>query len=221
MKIARFMLRFALVLLFAGRAAAFSYDEGVSGDLDNFNDPPIFNFDLGANSVSGSTGFGEFGAADADIFGFTLPTVAQLQSVLLNYQITSVVGDVFLIQVLSQIAVFADDGTWTSGDSLISFASTAIHSAGGQYPPVEPSPVALNLLDVVDSNVVLNSPTLPLVGGPYVFAPGWGGLSLGNPTATWSYTYSFSVVPIPEPGVAVILGVGLAGLSLRRPRQMS
>jgi hypothetical protein len=55
MRIATFLLRVGcLVLFLSGSAAAFSYDEGVSGDLDDRGDPLVFEFTLGGNSISGT-----------------------------------------------------------------------------------------------------------------------------------------------------------------------
>ena len=57
------------VLLTAPVHAAFSYDEGVSGDIDYDTDFNFFTFELGSNTITGHTFFTDV-ADDFDVFEF-------------------------------------------------------------------------------------------------------------------------------------------------------
>ena len=206
-----------LLALTASPSSAFNYDEGELGDLAEFQNPTVFAFDAGLNVVLGSTGVVyEPYESDPDVFGFLLPDGMAIASVLFEYELTGVNPGLGFFDVIHQINVFADDGTWTSSESAISAAVATLLSDGIHV--VDSSPVVLEFIDIVDSNAVPGAHTLPLSGGPFVFAPGVSFTASAGGAIHWTYRYTFDVVAIPEPGAALSIGLGLAMLGLRRRR---
>jgi hypothetical protein len=61
-------------------AAPLSYDEVISGDISDTTLDPIFNFDIGSNTISGSTEY-SLSNVDTDNFWFALPVGSELVSI--------------------------------------------------------------------------------------------------------------------------------------------
>lgn len=219
MRIATFLMGVGCLVLFcAGSAAAFSYDEGVSGDLDDRGDPLVFEFTLGENSISGTRSFTDSVGSDHDLFGFTIPLETEIQSVRFTYQILAEAGYLEYLDINSEIATVADDGNWIRGNSAIS----TIYSLDD---PVSPSPSTLHLANVGNASNFPYAPTLPLAGGPFVWISDLTAVHYDEVSISWSYTYTFTVVPvgstIPEPTSGVLVGLGLVALAVRRARPRS
>ena len=61
-------------------AEPISYDEVISGDISDTTLDPIFNFDIGSNTISGSTEY-SLNNVDSDNFWFALPVGSELVSI--------------------------------------------------------------------------------------------------------------------------------------------
>lgn len=126
------ILLLALVLQ-TGPAWSLDYDESVSGDLANFEDPPILRFDLGLNTVRGTSALDLLDgspANDADPFGIELPVGSAIGSVTFSYVVTVLTGSVIRFELLHLFSVISPDGTWTAGENTIAGAFARLYEAG-------------------------------------------------------------------------------------------
>ena len=87
---------FVLTIIFPQLASSVViYSEADQGDIE-YLAPPTFTLGVGDNSVIGSSFILSSLApysADADTFGFIIPSGAQLTSILYEYQVTDLFGD--------------------------------------------------------------------------------------------------------------------------------
>ena len=213
-----------LAFLAANSNASVIYDESIDGDIETYEDPPVFSLLAGTNTAIGSTLSSTTpGATDLDIFGFVVPVGNQLTSIIFEYEIMSIFGDVRRIGVRYEIALTGEDG---SRDTISATEDVVYIYDDGSNPNTvtTPPPVTLNLLDIIDSRAE-GPPTLPLSSGLYWFNEGrnmsgtedfgpWGG--------AWDYTLTFEVEPIPIPPALYLFGSGLLGLiGIARRRKAS
>ena len=191
--------------------SAVIYDESLSGEFDGFGDPPT-KFDLasGTNTFIGSSFFRQptLPNSDSDVFGFVVPDYHLLTSIIFEYNVTNVFGDLRSLGLRYQIALTGDDGTFDKTGAISATADVDFIYSDGSNPntPVSPSPIALDLRDVVNSSAT-ETLTLPLSSGLYWLVDGknMSGLqSLGEYGGEWDYTLTFNVTrPSPRSHLAI------------------
>jgi len=212
-------------------ALGFTYNEAIQGDIPNQGAPPLFNFDLGDNVIRGSTHFGTLedpATSDPDLFSFHIPqgTMLSLGSIVYQYNVTGLFGDSRALGAALQI--------WTSepGDTTVPNYSTGglnnngpffyIHSDGSEPSiHVSPSPVNLQLFQVVDSSVDVSLPAPPLQAGLYWMSQGASKFGIGDFGGSWDYSITLTVTPVPEPSGLILFAASavlcwVAKRSLRR-----
>ena len=189
--------------------ASLVYVESTDGELSSDStSPTVLNFMPGANSVSGRvTNITDSGFTTADIFTFTIPTGAQLDTIVLD-SFSSTSGALFMaFGAGSQFSVTPSDlnNNFTLGTSL--GAST-----------IGTTEVGLDILGddgnnlTADLSALGSGYTVPLAPGDYTFY-------LQETGSFSDYGLTFNVSAVPEPGSLSLLGlVAAASLSRRRRR---
>lgn len=97
------------VLLTAPVHAAFTYDEGVSGDIDYDTDFNFFTFELGSNTITGHTFFTDV-ADDFDVFEFDLAPGTEVISITYAFSNVNPAGSGGF--GLGMVSFIADLGEW-------------------------------------------------------------------------------------------------------------
>lgn len=188
--------RFISMLLFlissVGQAAPVHYDEATDGELTST--PILLAFDIGANTVSGSSSWLTAGQSngifDYDYFNLQIQPNQILESVILDYMLGSSLSTQFHIN-------------WSIIGVPGSYDFVYIVSSIGS-PPVGPNPATMH------ENV------LPLTAGIFSIRNGAGRKPDESPWDTyWSYTLTYNVAaqsPIPLPPAVWLFGSGLLGV---------
>ena len=144
----RTIVAVALVLIVAAVAApAHSYviyDESVSGEFNGFTDPPvIFELVPGDGTFIGSSFFRQptEPSNDSDIFGFVIQDSNQLTSIIFEYIVTEVFGDIRSVGLHYQLALTGADGTFNKTESISATPDVEHIYSDGSNPntPVSPS----------------------------------------------------------------------------------
>ena len=193
------------VALFVGatQAITLDYSESASGDLSG-SPSTAFLFDLGDNTISGTTHFTvNFGDThfdtDFDSFAFSLPTGSKLVAV----SLVSTTAATNVSKAESELRLCVgiqncDLGPTLLGEETVSFLAMAplLVDFGG---------------------------AIPHAAGTYsMFTSGLGiaPISTELPEGWFSdYTWRFTVASVPEPSTSVLLSFGLAGLAFTRRRK--
>jgi hypothetical protein len=110
------------------RAEPVSYDESVDGDLSDVDvEMPVFNFDVGINTVSGSSHFSadnlEFHNWDSDPFKFYVLPSQKVSSITFSFTVTHEENDFWIISPLSYIA--GESGSVYLGEDAALISSPA------------------------------------------------------------------------------------------------
>jgi hypothetical protein len=200
---AHMRIRSAAFLLIVGVAVAptrsvlatpFSYSEAVSGDLARVPSS-AFQFDVGDNTISGTTDFMFFSEPDChfcvdfDSFAFTLPTNTRLESISVSSAILgnnvskadselSLCGGVADQQYCFDNALGFQTVSYLEGTQFVDFGG-ALPISAGTYTVFD-NAVGIAPIDA----------SLPM---------GW----------TADYTWRFKVSPVPEPSAYVLMLTGL------------
>jgi hypothetical protein len=204
-----------IILLFCINSfanAAVIYDESIDGDIETWENPPVFELSLGLNSVLGSSSWSipgpPFPTADADVFGFIVPHNSQLDEITFEYNVTSVFGDVRSIGLRYAINMTGEDGTWDKTCSIAATEEVVFIFDDGSNPNTvtSPSPVSLLMRDVINCDSATGPIALPLSEGLYWFVDGKnmsGTEDLGSYGGDWEYNLTFAVSPIPPELVSI------------------
>jgi len=178
-------------------AGAFSYSEGIDGDLSGDRlAPTALVAAAGSNTLSGSTI-----AGDLEYLRITLPSGFQLGSLVLNS--VSSADDVAFIAVQSGTTFTVTPATATPG-ALLGYT----HFGSG--PTAGGATVGNDMLDDMGLGVGAIGFLPPLSGNDFTF---WI-----QQTTAQSFGYSLNFVVVPEPGTFALLGLGLLALARVRPR---
>ena len=182
------------VVTFTGKAtsATLSYDESVSGDISPFRpNDPLFVFDIGLNTITGSASRSPSGSSDFDNFGFIVPQASVLTSI--TYEFWNVVTEVSGL-----------------GTQYGFYEGSVINSVFAQIvgPEFDTSPVSLSVA------------SLPFTSGTYNTNQAFTFTS-GAGAGSWDYTLTFEVQAVPIPATAWLFTSGLfalIGISRRKNR---
>lgn len=188
-------------------AVAATYDESVNGDLSGVAaSPTAWLLELGPNTLSGSAfsenaetspGVIELVDFDYDLVSFTIPAGHQLDSIIVDSYVN--------VDDLAQSFVALQEGTpwpWGFGWDLGS-ATLMGYSHLQSYMPVEKTDVLIEMHNVFESF------PLPLPSGVYT-------MLLEDIDSRFTYSLIFNVSAVPEPSSAILGGLGLSLLALRR-----
>jgi len=189
---------FGALSLSAAHAAPFDYSESVAGDLTG-SPSSAFLFDLGQNTVSGTThlavNFGEpHFDSDFDSFAFSLATGSKLVAVSLVSTTTAV-----------NVSKAESELRLCSGIDSCNLAPTLLGEETVSFLAASPL--------VVDFGG-----SIPLGAGTYSMFT--GGLGIAPVSAalpeSWStdYTWKFTVASVPEPSTLALLCFGIAALAV-------
>jgi hypothetical protein len=194
--------------LFALPAISFQYDEATQGDIANLGGHgalPLFILDMGQNVIRGSTRLG--GQSDVDAFRFKVPpgAVLDLNSIVYEYQITDISGEINAFgSELTVGGIVPGSPTYATGffigDGNFGDDTFYLYNDGSiQGITVRPSPITLPFFQIIDSSVNLDFPAPPLTAGIYYLNPGfhWFGGFGPNDSASWNYTITLTVTPAP------------------------
>ena len=186
----------SLFTVASAEAAPVQYQESVSGDLPQNGALTNFNFEVGANTISGFQQFDARNgvAADFDHFKFVLPAHTQLVGIKLATQMTETIGQLTLPLYLD---IFVD---------ALPAVTVSAHEK-------------VNLLDPANPLAGSFSATMPLSAGSYLFYEGQVGSLYAGQAVFWNYTWTFDVAAVPEPGSVTLVGAALLGLAAARRRQ--
>jgi hypothetical protein len=174
-------------------SAAFTYSESVSGDLGTFLGGPVFAFDAGVNTVSGTfNNNGPAGTQDNDSFAFSVPAALQLQSVYFAFVIHGDATNGHTDFELCPSNAFCNIFNELSSRFVF-------------FDPAEISPIS-----VFDNG-------LPLGPGTYgLQQPGVGGNIFKSYSVDYTWTFNVgspSVPSVPEPASITLIGLGLMTLA--------
>lgn len=194
------MRRFCLAFLVAALpcvAGAFSYSEGVSGDLSGDRlAPTSLVAVLGSNPLSGSTIQG-----DLDYLRITLPGGLQLASLVLD-SVTST--DELAFIAVQQGTTFTVTPATATASALLGYTHFGSGLAAGG------ATVGNDMLDDMGVAAFAIGFVPPLGASDYTF---WI-----QQTAAQAFAYSLNFVVVPEPGTFALLGLGLLSLVWTRGR---
>lgn len=180
-------------------AFSFTYSESVSGDLSDLP-TTAFGFDVGANTVSGTTHFavdtsgGPHFDGDFDNFAFTIPTATTLSSISLAFITTT--SNVSKADIELELCPGISDG-------LSGFLGTQ----------------TADLLDASPLDIDFGG-AIPIGPGVYTLrmhALGIAPISTSLPES-WSADYTWTLNVIPEPGSVALIGLSLISLGITRRR---
>ena len=179
-------------------AGAFSYSEGVDGDLSGDRlAPTALVVAAGSNTLSGSTVGG-----DLDYLRITLPAGLQLASLVLD-SITS--ADDLAFIAVQQGTTFTVTPAGASASDLLGYT----HFGSG--PGAGGATVGNDLLDDMGAAPFAIGFVPPLGASDYTF---WI-----QQIGTTPFGYSLNFLVVPEPGTLALLGLALPALArTRRPR---
>jgi len=190
-------------------ATPYSYSESVSGDLSR---APVtaFQFDVGNNSISGTTHFLLFSepgchlCVDFDSFAFTLPTGTRLESIAVSSTIT--------------------ETNVSKADADLSLCGGVV----GEQPSCAENAFGFQTVNYLDGSpqFVDFGGARPIGSGTYTVFDNGIGIAPIDPSGgamgwTADYTWHFSVVPVPEPSAYALMlaGLGVLGFVSRRLRK--
>lgn len=198
MKRIAFVWQAAVVIFMFGlvaNAAPITYNESVSGDLQSTCPCNVFAFDLGINSISGTTFVNAvLPTFDFDSFAFSIPAGMQLTQV--TYSFVATFSGAIVTSATDEYLLYQGNTGLPSsqpiGDQSVNFL------AG--------SPVAF-----------FNAP-LPLGNGTYTVKDVTKTVS-SNGNWSVAYRWDYTVSAVPEPGTLTLVCLGLTSLFLFRPRK--
>lgn len=183
--------------------AAFSYDEAVDGDI--FLD--TFSFDLGMNSIRGSTNISDNSSdpnRDNDGFCFSIADGMELVSATFEFSNILSANGTTRFGLGIGLSKF-ENGSFVDVSQIKFFD---IFDASGQT--------------ALPSIINLFSGDLPLPNGFYSPIMGTSTVSGENGLSTYDYKFTFEVSnvatgTVPEPSILALLGLGLIGFMRHTP----
>jgi hypothetical protein len=199
----------AVSCLASSARASVLYDESVSGDLSNNQAAPTARtLSVGTNSVLGTVN----GSGDSqDWIAVAVPSGFTLSGcVLANY----VSGDAQGFTGMQAGSSFV--GSTVNPASYLGYSHFGTGATNGSLPPT--NLINANLLPIMAGNSPGGTSagaqgfTAPLAAGTYTFLI----QQLGGAT---TYQFDFNVTPVPEPVTFGTVALGLAGMTLHRPRR--
>jgi len=167
-------------------SAPLSYDESVSGDISPYHpNDPLFVFDIGLNTITGTAFASSAGSSDFDNFGFVVPNGSVLTTII--YEFSNV----------------TTSGTGNINTRYGFYEGSVVNDVFAQpvTPVSDTSPITFSLA------------SLPLSSGIYNTNQTFGFLSgSAAGTASWDYKMTFNVRAVPLPATAWLFGSGLLGI---------
>ena len=190
-----------LIIVISSKVAAtpVSYDEAVSGDINEGQQAPVFFFDEGINTVSGRMSFGAFSQSDYDNFVFNIPDGKIVNSILVSISNFEASG----------LDVFGWLPRIISGSGRIASQNVTLFSNLSTYP-----------LDISPIHLFEFPPAVvPGAYGNFHWNNSLGSFYTDttpnalNWSAHWDYGISMELIsPMPVPTTISLFIVGLLGL---------